>query len=950
MSSQPVGRGVAMREARRADLREERAIAELADDSLRADSARARLVDAQTVLDGVAEVGPNYQVRKAEGQRARRARLADAVLAAAGWGVAATEATPAPSPGDVAPRARGVRESALAEALADADDGLVFGDGPLLVPHSADLSRQLVQVRRRLREFLEERKGAGKGVPMEVNPAGGVYPTMRFAIAFGTWLATTRKHPSRASAWHFQHSGDARAVAAVAREGRGSNTVEVMLDHMKNHVWRELWPALPVDDRAYWRVVKNHVMKLFDGGGMKAAADVAGAHAASVSAAGGGTIEAQNAARSAARKATEATLRAATTPIITREHLYQTGEYQVQDVFLSEPFSVNAAFVVNAFVGLARVSGARPGMAVNDGRDGADPDGFWFDLPPLCVGSLNICDADDGVQVDGGVATMKAEVSFKRTKGGYFAAYDFGTTLAPDSDETMRLCTVGLVRLLVRTASFRACYAMLGATAADALRAKVGGTSFAGLELVDTAYASWEALVAAVRADGYVADASALERPLFPGVDDTTGRFLFNESAHVSWLRKQICFAGRSLGMDPHKFGLWSFRKDACEQPAQVGDGEVAARVLGHRHVDSRTMDRVYRADLRTRDLAAYWTGRDAMESIAAAPLTSLSARRVPEFGGVRHFDDVPEGPERTAAMNDEDEAKATAAVVAARSALESALGRALSNSYREEARAGGADAVAALSALDAAGRQKRRARARARDAAVRTCQVRIYKDGLERLRTSLALRKAMATTHSWRACDETAAIAFGLDRADRTRERVALCMLPLRLRGSIVRAGALHVLPNSRRWVYESVRTKCAALCTLRDANGATLEWPVSVDAFVELGDVQLCWRCDEAAAEDGLPRVTGAAHALGASTIESYDVWRNLGARATIGNPAFDVGTIATEFEEGGASDERVAKSARVDVGASAGAAASGLTRAETVRGVEEYSEPPVLAACFV
>ena len=85
-----------MREARRADLREERAIAELADDSLRADSARARLVDAQTVLDGVAEVGPNYQVRKAEGQRARRARLADAVLAAAGWGVAATEATPAP--------------------------------------------------------------------------------------------------------------------------------------------------------------------------------------------------------------------------------------------------------------------------------------------------------------------------------------------------------------------------------------------------------------------------------------------------------------------------------------------------------------------------------------------------------------------------------------------------------------------------------------------------------------------------------------------------------------------------------------------------------------------------------------------------------------------------------------------------------------------------------------
>ena len=102
------------------------------------------------------------------------------------------------------------------------------------------------------------------------------------------------------------------------------------------------------------------------------------------------------------------------------------------------------------------------------------------------------------------------------------------------------------------------------------------------------------------------------------------------------------------MGMPKHKVGLWSPRKDACEKPAAAGDGEVAARVLGHRHVNSRTMDRVYRADLRTRDLGAYATGRVALASVAVAPLTSLSARRVPEMAGVLHDEDVPvDAPER---------------------------------------------------------------------------------------------------------------------------------------------------------------------------------------------------------------------------------------------------------------------------------------------------------------
>ena len=61
------------------------------------------------------------------------------------------------------------------------------------------------------------------------------------------------------------------------RTGRGENTIYVALQHMKNHVWREIWPAMPGDARQYWRLVTNQVMSLYDGGGgRKDAAGAAG--------------------------------------------------------------------------------------------------------------------------------------------------------------------------------------------------------------------------------------------------------------------------------------------------------------------------------------------------------------------------------------------------------------------------------------------------------------------------------------------------------------------------------------------------------------------------------------------------------------------------------------------------------------------------------------------------
>ena len=80
-------------------------------------------------------------------------------------------------------------------------------------------------------------------------------------VEFGEWLATTRTVESRACSWHLAEEESAGQAEATALSGRGSNTVYVALQHMKNHVWRELWPAMPADARQYWHWVTRRVME-----------------------------------------------------------------------------------------------------------------------------------------------------------------------------------------------------------------------------------------------------------------------------------------------------------------------------------------------------------------------------------------------------------------------------------------------------------------------------------------------------------------------------------------------------------------------------------------------------------------------------------------------------------------------------------------------------------------
>ena len=110
-------------------------------------------------------------------------------------------------------------------------------------------------------------------------------------------------------------------------------------------------------------------------------------------------------------------------------------------------------------------------------------------------------------------ARLRMEIKFDRKKGEYYAVYEFGTAITPDSDQMVRIGTLALVRLLLRCGSFRACYAKLSVAQAKVLRAKVAAASgFAGLALEDTGYESFQELIVACRNDCWVLDKAALER------------------------------------------------------------------------------------------------------------------------------------------------------------------------------------------------------------------------------------------------------------------------------------------------------------------------------------------------------------------------------------------------------------------------------------------------------
>ena len=358
------------------------------------------------------------------------------------------------------------------------------------------------------------------------------YPSTQLTLKFIKWLLVTRIYQSHST------RRDGREMI-----GRSANQVGQMATWMRNHVWPALFSSagFPTGSAAlaYWRPILQHLESLVGGGGGGAQqlAGVAMAAAQAVQTEAGADASTVELAGDAASRAAQLGVRAATASSTTREHLNQTGEYLLQDALLCEPFEVNESFVLNAY----------PRVRATDGVQ-ARHGGQSTSCRTRSVGKLPAADSERPPrgQVRGALVLPETgcatrwyfETSFERVKGQYFATVRFGTALTPDSDATVRLGTVALCRLLLRTAAPRAVYAKLTGSEVVALRRRVDDPEgFAGLALEDTKYGTW-------------GDLHARASPISPGEVCSVYCFGTNTAKRIWRGKKILIYKGQLVGSD----------------------------------------------------------------------------------------------------------------------------------------------------------------------------------------------------------------------------------------------------------------------------------------------------------------------------------------------------------------------------------------------------------------
>ena len=281
LAAMHTGAGVARRDAYHERRANERAQLQERDEDglLRSEQQGAALVRVAADTVVVETEGPNYTPKvKRESKKERRARqqqrareqqerqdVGDGKASESGSMENARALPPAGSPtvglgGTTASCSTEVQSVSLCDAFEDEEDEGELGStaaptAPLLDAHGPSLSEALRYLRRRLTEYLCKQAKQRKPVVLIHGSSGGLYPSMQWTIQFGKWLASSRLIESKASRWEEKAWKD----AYQQRKTKGEKSYYVMLQHIKNHLWSEVWPAMPqgVDARQYWHVVMN---------------------------------------------------------------------------------------------------------------------------------------------------------------------------------------------------------------------------------------------------------------------------------------------------------------------------------------------------------------------------------------------------------------------------------------------------------------------------------------------------------------------------------------------------------------------------------------------------------------------------------------------------------------------------------------------------------------------
>tara|TARA_B110001469_G_scaffold86779_1_gene82192 strand:+ start:74 stop:538 length:465 start_codon:yes stop_codon:yes gene_type:complete len=144
----------------------------------------------------------------------------------------------------------------------------------------------------------------------------------------------------------------------------------------------------------------------------------------------------------------------------------------------------------------ALAAAARSGMFTKDEYD--KKSAFWCGQQPLRVRDIKFAAQKLLVESEGGAkeATARLQINWRRVKRQYYEVYLFRSALTANAKKAVRRVTVWITTALLVCGRFRACRA--GMSAAQVSKQLASVHEYGGLRLRDTAYESWEAMLAAV--------------------------------------------------------------------------------------------------------------------------------------------------------------------------------------------------------------------------------------------------------------------------------------------------------------------------------------------------------------------------------------------------------------------------------------------------------------------
>jgi len=292
----------------------------------------------------------------------------------------------------------------------------------------------------------------------------GMYPSAETMVEFAAWLTRRRERVCLAQ----------RVDSGPRLVGLVRTTIRNMLTELFAHVWPRrfaAWRALSKQQRA---AHENEVLE-----------PIAGLHKLGSQVADGSEATARG-----------EQLRAQTGAVSTRKHFYRTEVFQIQDVLLKEKASVNCTIVLGAATAFLQATAARSGMFTKDEYD--KKSAFWCGEQPLRVRDIKFAAQKLLVELEGGgeEATARMQINWRRVKRQYYEVYLFRSALTANAKQAVRRVTVWITTLLLVCGRFRACRA--GMSAAQVSKQLASVREYGGLRLCDTAYESWEAMLAAV--------------------------------------------------------------------------------------------------------------------------------------------------------------------------------------------------------------------------------------------------------------------------------------------------------------------------------------------------------------------------------------------------------------------------------------------------------------------